>query len=151
MKVVIKTEVVGYYLEIMRGFDRKLFEALKPKNADMEIVEFTGSKKGDLVKLKFNKPIAIEWTSVITEHGENKKEAWFIDEGTVLPYPLKKWRHKHRVLKINDSHSYIIDEMNYECVNPLITIILKPFVYLAFYPRKKVYQQYFNNFKPKEI
>ena len=66
MNIQIKTEVKGHYQAIMDQFDRRLFEALKPKGADMEIVEFTGSKKGDRVHIRFNSPIKAEWISNIT-------------------------------------------------------------------------------------
>ncbi len=47
MNITLKTEVRGNYLKIMEHFDRDLFEALKPPFGEMQIVEFTGSKKGD--------------------------------------------------------------------------------------------------------
>ena len=102
MNIQLKTKVEGNYKDIMNRFDRNLFEALKPKNAKMEIVEFTGSKKGDKVHLRFLSPIKAEWISVITEDGENEKEAYFIDEGTQLPFPISSWRHKHIVQKITE-------------------------------------------------
>ena len=100
MNIQLKTKVDGNYQDIMRLFDRNLFEALKPKNAKMEIVAFTGSKKGDKVHLRFLSPIKAEWISEITEDGENEKETYFIDEGVKLPFPLSSWKHKHVVRKI---------------------------------------------------
>jgi ligand-binding SRPBCC domain-containing protein len=144
MRVIIETQVKGNYKDIMSRFDRKLFEALKPKNADMEIVEFTGSRKGDCVHLRFNKPLKAEWVSLITEHGENDHEAWFVDEGTKLPFPLAYWKHKHIVRKITDRSSLIIDDITFKGNNFLLTALLRPVIYLGFAPRKKVYREYFN-------
>lgn len=127
----------------MQQFDRKLFEALKPKHGKMEIVKFTGSKKGDLVHLKFLSPLKMEWISEITEDGENEKEAYFIDEGTKLPFPLTFWRHRHVVQKITENSAYIIDDMTFKGVNFLFTLFLYPALYIAFYPRKKIYKSYF--------
>ena len=143
MRVTIETTVNGNYKDIMSRFDRKLFEALKPKNAEMEIVEFTGSKKGDRVYLRFHKPMKAEWISLITEHGENNREAWFVDEGTKLPFPLTYWKHKHVVRKINDDSSLIIDDISFEAKNFLLTALLRPAIYFGFAPRKKVYRKYF--------
>ena len=143
MTVKLETQVQGNYKSVMKLFDQKLFEALKPKGANMEIVEFTGSKKGDKVHIRFHSPIKAEWVSDITEDGENEKEAWFVDEGTQLPWPLKYWRHKHIVRKINEESSLIIDDISFEGSNKLMTTILQPAIYLGFYPRKKIYQAYF--------
>ncbi|MDZ4846708.1 MAG: hypothetical protein SH857_14295 [Chitinophagales bacterium] len=143
MRITIETQVKGHYKDIMQRFDRKLFEALKPKNADMEIIEFTGSKKGDRVKLRFNKPIKADWISRITEHGENDREAWFTDEGAKLPFPLSYWRHKHVVRKITDDSSLIIDDITYKAHNFLLTALLRPAIYFGFAPRRKIYREYF--------
>jgi ligand-binding SRPBCC domain-containing protein len=143
MNIQLKTKVDGNYQDIMRLFDRNLFEALKPKNAKMEIVTFTGSKKGDKVHLRFLSPIKAEWISEITEDGENEKEAYFIDEGVKLPFPLSSWKHKHVVRKITENSSYIIDDMTFEGINSFFTLFLYPALYIAFYPRKSIYKSYF--------
>ena len=57
MKIRLTTEVDGHYTEVMSRFDKKLFEALKPKFGKMEVLEFTGSEKGDVVRLRFISPI----------------------------------------------------------------------------------------------
>lgn len=143
MNIQLKTKVKGNYREVMRKFDRDLFEALKPSVGEMEIVEFTGSKKGDQVHLRFLSPIKAEWISVITEDGVNEREAYFIDEGVKLPFPLKYWKHKHIVRKIDEKTSYIIDDMTFEGANKMISFLLYPAIYGGFYPRKKIYQAYF--------
>jgi len=145
MNIQLKTEVEGNYKEIMRRFDRKLFEALKPKHADMEIVEFTGSEKGDKVHIRFNRPVKTEWISLITESGVSETEAFFIDEGVTLPFPLSYWKHKHIVRKITDNRSYIIDDITFKGPNFLLTLVLYPFIYAGFYPRKEVYKAYFKS------
>ncbi len=147
MNLVIKTKVDGYYLDVMERFDLSLFEALKPKGADMDIVEFTGSKKGDKVHIRFNKPIKAEWISLITDHGHDDKMAYFLDEGHVLPFPLKKWTHKHIVEKIDNHHSMIVDDITFGGSNIIMDILMWPGIFLGFYPRKKVYKKYFANLK----
>lgn len=143
MNIQLKTKVDGNYKDIMQGFDRKLFEALKPSHAKMEIVAFTGSKKGDKVHLRFHSPIKAEWISHITDHGENEKESFFIDEGVTLPFPLSFWRHKHIVQKITDNTSFIIDDISFKASNFFLSFLLYPAIYLGFYPRRKIYKQYF--------
>ncbi len=145
MNIQLKTKVDGNYLDIMQRFDRNLFEALKPKNAKMEIVAFTGSKKGDIVHLKFLSPIKSEWISKIIEDHQDENQAYFIDEGVTLPFPLTFWRHKHIVKKITEDSSYIIDDMTFKGPFFLITWLLYPALYIAFYPRKKIYRTYFTS------
>lgn len=144
MNIQLSTKVDGNYKDIIRQFDRKLFEALKPSLADMDIVAFTGSEKGDKVHIRFNSPIKAEWISHITAHGENEKEAFFIDEGVKLPFPLSYWQHKHIVQKITNTTSYIIDDITFKGPNLIISWLLYPAIYMGFYPRKSIYKKYFN-------
>lgn len=144
MHIQIETKVSGNYLDVLYKFDRQLFEALLPKNARVEIVDFTGSKKGDRVHLKFLSPIKTEWISDIIEDGSNEEEAYFIDEGSLLPPGLKYWRHKHIVRKITDTESLIIDDITFKGLNQVISLLLYPGIYFSFAGRKKIYQQYFS-------
>ena len=145
MKIRLTTEVDGNYMDVMEKFDVKLFEALKPKFGQMDIEKFTGSKKGDIVSLSFISPFKAKWVSEIVEDGFDEQRAYFIDEGRTLPFPLSFWRHKHIVEKLSESRSLIIDEMTFQGINFLFTWFLYPALYVAFYPRKKVYQRYFKN------
>ena len=73
MRIKLNTQVQGHYLEVMKKFDRKLFEALLPPVGKTEIVDFTGSETGDKVHLRFITPFKAEWISDITEHGQNEE------------------------------------------------------------------------------
>lgn len=128
----------------MSRFDRSLFEALAPKVGKIEIAEFTGSKKGDKVHIRFISPIKTEWKSDIIADGTDETKSFFVDKGVVLPFPLSSWEHHHVVEKIDENHSRIIDDMRYHANFWLLDVLLYPFVFLAFYPRKKIYKAYFN-------
>ncbi|MCO6493790.1 MAG: cyclase [Phaeodactylibacter sp.] len=143
MTIKLKTKVKGNYKEVMVRFDRKLFEALAPRQGEMEIVEFTGSKKGDRVHIRFLKPLKAEWVSIITDDGINEQEAYFVDEGVQLPFPLAFWRHRHVVRKITQDTSCIVDDITFRGPNTLATLLLYPAIFLGFYPRKKIYRRYF--------
>jgi ligand-binding SRPBCC domain-containing protein len=143
MNIKFETKVNGNYREVMAKFDRALFEALKPKLGTMEIVEFTGSKKGDRVHIRFVSPIKAKWVSDIVEDYEDEKEAYFIDEGVELPFPLSYWQHKHIVRKIDENTSLIIDDITYEANNWLFTKLMYPALYLGFAPRGPIYRSYF--------
>lgn len=144
MRIQISTEVNGHYQAIMERFDRDLFEALAPPAGLMEIVEFTGSKAGDRVHIRFLQPVRMDWVSEITEDGSNEEEAYFIDEGVQLPFPLAYWRHKHIVRKLTEDTSLIIDDISFRGRNRIWTTLLYPAIYAGFAPRKGIYRQYFN-------
>lgn len=143
MKLILKTRVAGNYKAVMAQFDRQLFEALPPGLAKVEIVTFTGSRKGDRVHLRFLSPIKAEWISDITEDYVNEKEACFVDEGIVLPFPLRYWQHRHIVRRISDTESLIIDDITFKGPNRLASLLLYPGLLAGFYPRKKIYRRYF--------
>ncbi len=143
MNIQLEARVKGNYRDIMAQFDRKLFEALAPKQGKMEIVEFTGSEEGDRVHIRFLSPIKADWISLITEDAVSDTEAYFVDEGVQLPFPLSFWRHKHIVRKITEDTSCIIDDITFRGPNALLTLLLYPAIYLGFYPRKRIYRKYF--------
>lgn len=144
MNITLKTPVKGNYKRVMASFDRTLFEALKPPAGEMEIIQFTGSQKGDKVHLRFTKPIKAEWISDIVEDAVTDDKAWFIDIGTTLPWPLVSWEHHHIVEKVDENHSMIIDDMTFTGKNLFLTFLLFPAIFIGFFPRKKIYKKYFN-------
>jgi len=143
MRLILKTKVKGHYLRVMERFDLDLFEALKPIGAQMEVVQFTGSKTGDIVELKFVSPIKAEWISKITDHGSNRDSAYFVDEGEVLPFPLQQWKHRHIVERVDDDYSIIVDDIQYSSGFWLLDLLLYPAMFVGFYPRKFSYRKYF--------
>lgn len=143
MKLTLRTKVKGNYKNIMSRFDLKLFEALKPPGVKMEVIKFTGSKKGDVVELEFLFPLKSKWISDITADDIDEQQAYFIDEGRVLPFPLRHWQHKHIVEKIDEDHSWIIDDINFSTGFKFIDPLLYLPLLISFYPRKKIYRSYF--------
>ncbi|MFT4665971.1 MAG: ligand-binding SRPBCC domain-containing protein [Polaribacter sp.] len=145
MKIKFQTKVKGNYKEVMERFDLDLFEALKPKFGKMEVKEFTGSKKGDRVHIQFISPVKTEWISLITEDGLNEQEAYFIDEGHQLPWPLSYWKHKHIVRKIDEDSCLIVDDITFEAGSGLLSFLLYPAIWLGFAPRAAIYKAYFGS------
>jgi ligand-binding SRPBCC domain-containing protein len=145
MNVTIKTKVPGNYRTVIQQFDRQLFEALAPPVAKMEIVEFTGSKKGDRVHIRFVSPFKVEWISEITEDQITESKAWFTDEGVQLPWPLRYWKHQHIVEKVDEKTSVIIDDITFRGPNWLISLFLYPGILFGFLPRKRIYKNYFSS------
>ncbi|MCB0706492.1 MAG: hypothetical protein KDC34_14345 [Saprospiraceae bacterium] len=143
MHIRLETEVDGNFREVIAAFDQRLFEALKPPLAKMEIVEFTGSQKGDRVHIRFLQPIKAEWISIITADEMHETEAWFTDEGTQLPWPLVFWKHQHLIQKVSEDRSLIVDNIQFRAKNAFLSFLLYPAIFMGFWPRKKIYRKYF--------
>lgn len=143
MRVKIQTKVEKNYSEVFQGFDIHLFMKLKPPFTGLNVIRFDGCKAGDIVHVEVNfLGFKKEWISEITENAEKTNEIYFIDEGTVLPKPLRYWKHKHVIQKSIDS-SVIIDDISYSTKSKILDFMLFPLIFLQFFYRKPVYKSYF--------
>lgn len=138
MNITLTSNVNLDHKSVFNGFDSKLFTYLLPPGT--ELIQFGGSDKGDVVHLKL--PLAGEWVSLITENQESEKGYYFIDEGKKLPFPLKKWKHRHTIEAYNGG-TRIIDDMTFSSGSYLFDLVLYPVLYLSFYPRTWQYKNYF--------
>lgn len=138
MNITLRSRVIGDLETIHDRFDHDLFKYLLPPGA--QLIEFGGSKKGDIVHLKL--PLAGEWISEITENGMSENMRYFIDEGRKLPFPLKKWKHKH-ILQLAGKHTIIEDNMNFSTGNIITDILFYPVLLISFLPRLWQYKSYF--------
>ncbi len=144
MKINIETPVNQGYLEEKKGFDENLFSKLSPPFPPIRLIRFDGSTKGDIVSLELDFIFFKQkWTSEITKDETNNHEFYFIDQGIDLPFFLKKWTHKHRVIKDGES-AIIRDEIEYEAPIKVLTWLLYPVMLLQFAYRKPIYRRIFS-------
>jgi ligand-binding SRPBCC domain-containing protein len=145
MKILIKTTVEQDYKTVFNRFDEDLFLALKPPLLPLTLRQFDGSMEGDEVKITLGKGfLSQDWDALIVEQAESEDEIYFIDKGVKLPFFLKTWRHRHRILKLKNGKSEIIDDIEYS--TPLgkpMDFLMFPVMYLQFWARKSVYKRYF--------
>ncbi len=145
MKIVIQTQVSQHFLKVKDGFNESLFKELSPSFPPVKLARFDGSSKGDIVSLELSLFLFKQkWTSEIIEDQTNSNEFFFIDKGIELPFFLKTWVHKHRIIN-NDKGSVIRDEINYEAPFAILTLLLYPVLYLQFSKRKPIYKKIFKN------
>jgi ligand-binding SRPBCC domain-containing protein len=143
MKITIKTTVEQDYLSVKEGFNESLFTKLSPPFPPVKLVRFDGSEKGDLVSLELNFIFFRQkWVSEITEDKTTEEEFYFIDQGIELPFFLKYWRHKHRIIKSGEK-SIIRDEISFKAPFTLLTLLLYPAMLLQFGFRIPVYKKIF--------
>lgn len=144
MKITIETPVNQDYLQVKEGFNEALFRKLSPPFPPVKLLRFDGSTEGDLVTLELNFIFFKQkWTSEITEDHTTEKEFYFIDRGITLPFFLKKWTHKHRIIK-DGENSMIRDEIDYQAPFRVLTWLLYPAMLLQFAYRKPIYKKIFS-------
>ncbi len=147
MKLYFETTVATPFETVKENFNEKLFSALKPPGIGFNIKRFDGVKKGDEIHLEINLPslLSRKWVSVVT-HEEGSGRAWsFVDEGKVLPWPLSRWRHAHWVVKLNDRHTKIIDDIYFECSPAFLGHSIRPILWSTFAVRPAFYKRYFKD------
>lgn len=143
MKITIETPVEQGYLDVKSGFNESLFKKLSPPFPPVKLLRFDGSRKGDFVTLELDFIFFKQkWTSEIIEDRTTELEFYFVDQGVELPFFLKKWKHKHRVISAGIG-SIIRDEIEFEAPFGLMTFLLYPVLWVQFAYRKGIYRMIF--------
>ncbi len=141
MNIKIETAVNADFQTVYEAFDEQLFKALNPPLLPVKLLRFDGCKKGDEVHLQF--PFGMKWVSLITDSQLDTSGFVFVDEGQVLPFPLKKWKHQHKILR-KKKMTIIVDDIQYQTPHILLDWLLYPVLYTQFLYRKPIYQRYFD-------
>lgn len=139
MIIKFQTSVKENATEVFKKFDLTLFKALKPFGIPLKVIRFDGCLKNHEVHLKMG---IQNWTSLITDQQETNEKIFFIDEGVILPFPLKSWKHFHVILK-KPTGSVIVDEIHFTTIIPGLEWMLKPFLTWMFNQRAPVYKKFF--------
>lgn len=143
MKITISTQVEQSIEYIWSKFDVNLLLKLSPPFPPVKVLHYIGHEIGEKVSFELNFFILrSRWESLITDNQISEEERYFIDEGVVLPFFLKYWKHKHRIVK-SESGSKIIDEIEFKTPTILTDYIFYPLLYLQFLYRKPIYQKLF--------
>ncbi|WP_026994526.1 SRPBCC family protein [Flectobacillus major] len=144
MHFVIKTLVNQSLQSVWNGFDLDLFNVLSPPFPPVKVLRFDGCMKGDIVALELNFILFKQvWESEIIEQNSGSTEIYFIDKGTKLPFFLRYWHHRHRIIS-EQSQTYIIDDITFKTPNILLDIVFYPVLYLLFLYRKPIYKRVFS-------
>lgn len=143
MRIKVVTAVKASLKAVKEGFTGELFLKLNPPFPPVKLIQFDGSKKGDKVELELNFLLFKQrWVSEITEDGEDSNQWYFIDEGTGLPFFLKRWKHRHVVKKLKTG-SIIVDDICYSTGSIITDFIFYPLLFGQFLYRKPVYKKTF--------
>jgi ligand-binding SRPBCC domain-containing protein len=144
MKIYLPTLVKGNYKSLIEKFDSNLFQSLAPPLATVKLLQFDGSKKGDIVHVQISLAglFPQEWISEITENEVTEKEAWFTDEGIKLPFFLAAWKHKHLLQNLGEN-TQIVEDIEFKTPFFWLDYLMYPILYLQFAARKPIYQKLF--------
>ncbi len=147
MKLVLKTNVKQTPKQVWAGFNQALFEKLAPPFPRIRLLRFDGSTTGCTVAVELNFILFRQtWQSEITEHGENEDEIWFVDQGSQLPFFLKFWRHRHRLLR-TETGTQIVDDIEYRTGSLLMDYMMYPLMWAQFAYRGPIYRRAFNTYR----
>lgn len=141
---IVTSPVSGNYIDVYNKFDIHLFKFLLPGFLPIRIEKFEGSRTGDIVQMKAG---LWNWKSLITFDVINDTEASFTDEGIVLPFPLKDWRHRHIIENISENSCRIIDDIDYSTGKRWMDLLIRPFMKRQFSLRIKLYKRYFGKWQ----
>lgn len=131
---------------VLAAFTEPLFRALAPPFPRLHVQRFDGSQPGDEIAIELRWGLFRQhWTSLITDADASPSEAWFIDEGQRLPWPLRRWRHRHLVARRRDGHpgTIITDEVSFSTGNAVLNAILYPMLWAQFAYRRPIYRRWF--------
>lgn len=143
MRIYIETQVCNTVINIADKFNEDLFKKLSPPLPPVKVVRFDGCKTGNLVCLELNFLLFKQkWVSEITAHTENRSLFTFTDIGTQLPFFLKKWQHIHAVKALNESKSWVIDDIDFSTGYLLADVFIYPLMWLQFAYRIPIYKRY---------
>jgi len=144
MKISISTLVDQDFISVKKEFNANLLKRLSPPFPKVTIKRFDGISTSDLVSMELDFLFFKQtWDGEIIDHRQSDDEFYFIDKGTRLPFFLKTWQHKHRLIYRGDQ-TLIVDEIEYTSSNRLMTLVLYPVMIGQFLYRKPIYKRFFS-------
>lgn len=145
MHLYIRTRVAATPAQVWTGFTRELFLALAPPFPPFQLLRFDGCHRGDEVQIQMGVgPLSTRWDSLITDHGTAPDGTYyFVDEGQLLPAPLRYWQHRHLMQPAPDGGCFIVEDIEYRTASPLLDRLLWPVMWAQFVWRRPIYQRIF--------
>ena len=145
MRLLLHTAVLQSPSVVMAGFTRALFEALAPPFPKLRVLRFDGCHTGDRVEIELDTLVKrLPWTSLIVADGQEPDGThFFVDEGQVLPPPLRYWQHRHRIQSGPNGSSLIVDDLEYRTASRLLDVLIYPAMWAQFAWRRPIYRRWF--------
>ena len=144
-RILIKTKVNGCPKAIMKEFTKELLLKLTPPFIEVELTRYDGNKLNDeihIISSVFGNYQS--WVNYISDYHESENLIYFTDKAREMPFPLTHWEHTHKVQKLDEEKSYIIDDIRYDTGSALTNYLVYPLFYALMYYRKPIYMDTFN-------
>jgi ligand-binding SRPBCC domain-containing protein len=118
---------------------------LAPPFPPAEIVRFDGCLKGDVVHLRLNFIFfKQDWISNIVDQQTGANEIFFVDQGSKLPFFLRYWHHRHRLVRDTQTGgTIVIDDITFRTPSLLTDFLFYPIMWGLFAYRKPIYRRVF--------
>jgi ligand-binding SRPBCC domain-containing protein len=133
--------------EVFSHFNEKLFLSLNPPWNPLKLLRFDGCSKKDEVHLLLGvPPFRQRWVSQIVSSYTTPSSIVFVDKGKTIPFPFKKWIHKHSVFEVSKNQSVVKDDIyvTFKWPEPLWNTLLYPLLYALFSYRPRAYKKFFS-------
>lgn len=122
-----------------------LFKALSPPLPKAEILNFGGTQKGDLVKLKLNFGLwSSDWVSHVDEVVERDNYYHFRDVGLVMPLGMASFSHRHILKAVGPNQTSIEEDITLSGKNLLLTWLNVIGFWAQMRMRRTAYQQFWS-------
>lgn len=127
---------------VVKKFDRGLFESLMPPFSLINLLQYDGTHQGGRYKLgtKFiNFPL---WEGEITKADFlSGKEYVFVDEVQHNRAGIRHWKHTHRFVEGPSKQTYLVDEVEFTALNPLLERVYEMALRSYFFYRQLRYKK----------
>lgn len=145
MRLKIVTQVMGDYKKVFSGFDHSLLLKLSPPGFRVQLLkadppEMAGGRIA--LKVTILGLIHQDWENEFSQYEIGESECHFVDEGRKMPFPIKRWRHDHRVQRDGD-HARIVDDVTYSSGLLVVDWLLYPVMWMQFAYRRPIYRRHF--------
>jgi ligand-binding SRPBCC domain-containing protein len=146
MNVKIETTIDNDFHKVFDQFNLRLFKKLTPPLSRINVHRFDGCKTGDEVHVDFFLLSLFKqsWINKITSNESTNDFISFTDEGVKFPFPLKEWKHTHRIENLGKNKSKIVDDINYTTHLFVLDLLFYPLMKLMFLTRRPVYRRELN-------
>lgn len=123
----------------------QLFKALSPPMPKAEILNFGGTNKGDLVKLKLDFGLwASDWVSHVDEVVEQPNYYHFRDVGLVMPLGMASFSHRHILKAVGQGQTSIEEDIDLSGKNVLFTLLNVIGFWVQMRMRRGAYQRFWS-------
>ncbi|MFM2375938.1 MAG: hypothetical protein RLZZ165_1035 [Bacteroidota bacterium] len=145
MRFQTVTRVKGNFQKVFAEFDHSLLLKLTPPGFRVQLLRADPpAMEGGRIVLQVTilGILRQHWENAFSAHETGDEECHFVDEGVTLPFPLKRWRHDHRVLR-DGENARIVDDVTYSSGLRLLDWLLYPIMWMQFAYRMPIYRKHF--------